>query len=144
MSNKTYSEILHGDDAVRVLLRLSDHNSAAREYGSITVLEAARMLAQILEQQAPRVTLPDDPPDGYVRCRAAVATDEQGNACVYGFDFTDHEGDPDVGDWQDVTRESVYSRRNHSGVVLDSFVTFDAPKPQPPAEVVGTVEVGDE
>lgn len=73
------------------------------------------------------VALPNDPPEGFVRCRIPV--------------FTKASGAWMVEEWSD-QHVRIYGDWPLSERL--SWVTFDAPKPQPPAEVVGTVEVGDE
>lgn len=92
----------------------------------------ARIVALLREPHA----LPEKPPEGFVRVRAAVAVGESGGYYVSG--WTERE----LGGWREAGDDEMNDHASDNvgdGAWRVSFVTFDAPMPTEPAEIVGKI-----
>lgn len=96
--------------------------------GTTDGVEAAIRAYLAAASPAPR-TLPPEPPPGFVRVRIAAAANETGDWCCHG------ARDTHVEDAVIVAVDSIGGDRPRV-----SFITADVPLPEPPAEVVGSVE----
>lgn len=80
--------------------------------------------------------LPPAPPAGFVRCRAAVAVGRHGGYGVCGWIDENPSGWSRPED-ELMSRAALHMAEDEGPRV--SFVTFDAPLPPAPAEIVGKV-----
>lgn len=92
----------------------------------------ARIAALLREPHA----LPETPPEGFVRVRAAVAVGESGGYFVSGWN------ELEFGGWKEMGYDEMSDHASENvgdGAPRISFVTFDAPMPPAPAKIVGKI-----
>lgn len=89
------------------------------------------LIGQALGILDEKPSLPETPPAGFVRCRVGVSVLADYRWSARGdYDYDDDEQ----------TERALHYEDNCGPDARLSFVTFDAPLPEPPAELVGHTE----